>query len=351
MKIGIVGSGTISGHHLSAASRYRRCEIVGIADRDIARARAQAARFSVPRSFDNLADLLRLKPDIVHVLTPPDAHESLVLEALGAGAHVYVEKPMAISETACENMRRAAARAKRELCVGHSLLYTPVMVRAQQILASGVAGQILHAEAGYYYDVRRNPTYGKGHWAKELPGGLAEDLAVHLAAILIRLLGTPQRTLAASRTSAEIPEDKTADVRALLDCEHGLGTLSVSLRARPDVSLVDIWCTRMLLRLNISSMSLTVHRDLAIPRKIARALGNVDVAAQLVGGTLGTMWQLFRKTVDGSYGIVPLIHAFYAAIEAGQPAPVGPAEGARVVAVMRSIWPAVIGSSRVAVAQ
>jgi hypothetical protein len=37
---------------------------------------------------------------------------------------------------------------------------------------------------------------------------------------------------------------------------------------------------------------------------------------------------------------VPLIHAFYAALEAGRPAPVGPDEGTQTVAMLRSIWPA-----------
>ena len=351
MKIGIVGSGIISTHHLTAASRYPRCEIVGIADRDISLARAQAQRFGVAQTFDNLTDLLNLRPDVVHILTPPDTHEALVLESLAAGVHVYVEKPMAISEAACENMRRAAVRANRELCVGHSLRHTPAMIRAQELLASGAAGEIVQAEAGFYYDIRRNPGFGAGHWTEKLPGGLAEDLAVHPASMLIALLGAPGRILALSRPSPEIPDGKAADVRAILDAERGLGTLSVSLRARPDMGLVDIWCTRMLLRLNVSSMSLTVHRELPIPRKLGRAVGNIDVAAQLVGGTMSASWQLLRKKIDGSYGIVPLIHAFYAALEAGRPAPVGPAEGAQVVSVMRSIWPALDQSARLVPAQ
>jgi len=47
MKIGIVGCGMISGHHLNAATRYRGAQVIGLVDRDIARARAQAERFGV----------------------------------------------------------------------------------------------------------------------------------------------------------------------------------------------------------------------------------------------------------------------------------------------------------------
>jgi predicted dehydrogenase len=60
----------ISGHHLTAATRYRGAEVIAVVDQDITCARAQAERFSVKRSFDNLNYLLALKPDVVHVLTP-----------------------------------------------------------------------------------------------------------------------------------------------------------------------------------------------------------------------------------------------------------------------------------------
>jgi predicted dehydrogenase len=343
MKIGIVGSGMISGHHLNAATRWVGSEVVGIVDRDIERARAQAAHFSVAHTFENLADLLALKPDVVHILTPPASHAPLAIEALQAGAHVFVEKPMATSEAECEAMSAAAARAGREICVGHCLVYTPAVMQAMELITSGRVGQVVQASVSFSYDVRRNPSFGTAHWSMQLPGGLAEDLAVHPLSLLIRLLGRSARVMSVTRGAPSIPGNQTADMRALLDAERGLGTVSVSLRAKPDMELVDIQCTQALLRLNVSSMSLTVQRELPVPRKIGRALGNLDVASQLVMGTFGAAWKLARKKIDGSSGIVPLIHAFYAAIEAGKPAPVTAAEGAESVRLLRSIWPAATG--------
>lgn len=353
MRIGIVGCGIISRHHLAAVSRYPGFTVVGLADCNVELAREQASRYSVPRAFDNLSDLLELRPEVVHVLTPPDSHELLACQALAAGAHVYVEKPMALSEAACDNMKAAALRAKRELCVGQSMLYMPAVLRARELLESGVAGEIVHAAAGFNYDVRRNPNFRGGHWAKALPGGLAEDLAVHPASLLVNLLGAPRRILALSRAARElsggspgaadatsvIPDDKPAEAVAAIDAERGLGMLSVSLRTRPDMALLDISCTRMMMRLNIASMALTIYRDRRVPRAIGRAFANIDAAAQLLGGTLRASWQLARGKVDGSWGIVPLVHAFYGALERGDPAPVSPDEGRRLVGVLRAIWP------------
>ena len=219
----------ISGHHLRAAASYPGNEVLGLVDRDIGRARAQAERFTVKRTFDNLADLLALKPDVVHVLTPPALHLGAVVEALQGGAHVYVEKPMALSVADCEAMTRAAAAADRQLCVGHNWLYTPALLEAQELIAKGGTGEIVQAAASFNYDVRRNPSFGQHHWSKDLPGGLAEDLAVHMLGAIIRLLGAPLRTYAVSRSAPAVPGGKTADVRAVVEAERGLGTIAVVL--------------------------------------------------------------------------------------------------------------------------
>lgn len=340
MKVGIVGAGVISQLHLSALARQGRARVVGIADRDLERARAQAQRNGVPGAFAGLGELLAAtKPDVVHVLTPPDTHAALAVEALDAGAHVFVEKPMAVTEAECQAMSAAAARANRQLCVGHCWLYTPAMLQARDLIASGTAGDVVQAAASFSFDLRRNPGLGQGHWAGALPGGIVEDLAVHPVSVLLSLIGAPRATTGATRTGHQLAEGKDEEMRALVDAERGLGSVSVSLGAHPDVALLDIWCTRMLLRLNLSAMVLTTERELPVPRKLARGLTSFDLAAQLVTRTVGATWRVLRKQVDGSYGITPLVHAFYEALEAGRPAPVGPAEGAQAVAVLRSIWP------------
>lgn len=318
--------------------------MVGIADSDLVRARAQAERFSIERAVGSLSELLALRPDVVHVVTPPASHAALVLEAVGAGAHVFVEKPMAISEAECATMARAAEQAGRQICVGHCWLYTPAMLQAQRLIASGAAGEVVQADASFTYDLRRNPSLGQVHWAAGLAGVIAEDIAVHPLSLLIRLLGAPRRTLAVSHTSAS-SDGKPDDMKAVIDAERGLGTASVSLRGRPDVALLDISCTRMLLRLNISSMRCTIERELPVPRKFARGLTNLDVAAQLIGGTARASWNLLRGKVDGSYGVIPLIHAFYSALENGEPAPVSASEGLQVVKMLRSIWPAPLATA------
>jgi hypothetical protein len=106
-------------------------------------------------------------------------------------------------------------------------------------------------------------------------GGFTEDLAVHMVSFLIRLLGAPIRTRAVSRVSATSGSALVEEGRGVIETERGLGTLSVSLRGRTDMILLDIWCTRMLLRLNVSCLALTMYRQLPVPQKIGRGLANL----------------------------------------------------------------------------
>jgi len=212
-------------------------------------------------------------------------------------------------------------------------------VRARHLLGSKAIGELVHAAAGFNYDVRRNTSFREGHWSKSLPGGLAEDIAVHPVSMLVGLLGDPRRIVELSRGAPEIPDGKPAEILAALECERGLGALSISLRARPDMALLDLSCSRAMMRLNIASMSLTIYREHRVPKAVDRALVNVDAAAQLTGGTVSAIWKTLRRKIDGSWGVVPLIHAFYDALAAGRAAPFGPADGIRAVKVLRALWP------------
>jgi predicted dehydrogenase len=134
---------------------------------------------------------------------------------------------MALSVADCEAMTRAVLSAGRQLCVGHNWLYSPALLKAQALIAGGSTGPIVQAGASFDYDVRRNPSVGQAHWSKDLLGGLAEDLAVHLLAVLIHLLGAPQHTYSVSRPNAAVPNGKSADIRAVVEVERGLGALGL----------------------------------------------------------------------------------------------------------------------------
>ena len=75
IKAAIVGCGKIADSHASQIGRVRKCEIVGVCDREPLMARQLYERFPIKNYFGDLDELLRkAKPDVVHITTPPASH-------------------------------------------------------------------------------------------------------------------------------------------------------------------------------------------------------------------------------------------------------------------------------------
>lgn len=116
VKVGIIGCGNISAIYFKNCKLYRGLEVVACADLDVSRAQARAEEFGVPKACS--VEELLADPEIQMVinLTIPAAHADICQQALRAGKHVYVEKPLAVTR---EDGRKTLELAKeRNLRVG-----------------------------------------------------------------------------------------------------------------------------------------------------------------------------------------------------------------------------------------
>ena len=105
MRVAIIGSGHISNIHGPLILQQPNIEIVGIADKDLARAKALATKLNGGSVYEEAEVMIREeKPDIVHVLVPPQYHASLSIMAMKQGCHVLVEKPLATTLADSERM-------------------------------------------------------------------------------------------------------------------------------------------------------------------------------------------------------------------------------------------------------
>jgi predicted dehydrogenase len=82
------------------------------------------------------ASLLHDSFDVVHICTPPETHESLAIEALAAGRHVLVEKPLALSAASTDQLLDVAARSGLLLCPVHQYLFQKGTARTIRLLPS-----------------------------------------------------------------------------------------------------------------------------------------------------------------------------------------------------------------------
>ncbi|OXS58061.1 oxidoreductase [Cohnella sp. CIP 111063] len=115
LKVGIIGTGNISGIYFNNGKRFESMEVVACADLDVERAKAVGQQYGVRGGS---VDELLADPDIQMVinLTIPQAHAPVALQALEAGKHVYTEKPLAATRE--EGLRVLEAARSKGLRVG-----------------------------------------------------------------------------------------------------------------------------------------------------------------------------------------------------------------------------------------
>ena len=122
MRVVVAGLGNMGRCHALAYHAHPQAEIVGLVNRsDIALPQPLA---SYPR-LETFEQGLALKPDLVCIATYSDSHADYAIAAMEAGAHVFIEKPLATSVADAQRVVDTAKRLKRKLVVGYILRHHP----------------------------------------------------------------------------------------------------------------------------------------------------------------------------------------------------------------------------------
>ena len=129
VRVLVVGCGQMGSSHARAYHACDDFEIVGLVSplKDADRLSAELGDYPVFRDFTKA--IAETKPDAVSINTLPDSHAAYALEAIAAGAHVFVEKPLAETVADAESVVKAATAAKRKLLVGYILRHHPLWTK------------------------------------------------------------------------------------------------------------------------------------------------------------------------------------------------------------------------------
>src|SRR5262245_28124066 len=102
----------------------RGVELVSVCDANAKSAQAFADTWGVPATFESIEEMLREQHvHALHVLTPPNSHHALAKIALESGSHVFLEKPMCVSEGEADALLTLAHQTGLLLGVNHNFLY------------------------------------------------------------------------------------------------------------------------------------------------------------------------------------------------------------------------------------
>lgn len=196
INVGIIGMGR-SGWELHAAP-LRKIEgyrLVAACDQSPARLEQAGREFGVRTFREPQALIADPEVDLVVIASPSHLHAKLAIEALAAGKHVLVEKPMALTLAEADAMVAAANRAKRLLTVFHNRRWDRDFQMVKRIVQQGVLGELLTLDSRVMTYGPEWTTYGvaefnpKWRIQKAYGGGFLADWGPHLVEQLLDLTG------------------------------------------------------------------------------------------------------------------------------------------------------------------
>ncbi|ODT72201.1 MAG: oxidoreductase [Pelagibacterium sp. SCN 63-23] len=133
LRVLVVGLGNMGMSHALAYTRIDGFDVVGVCTRNIDKVELPEALQGAARYSSFETALAELKPDVVSINTMPDTHAPFAIQAMEAGAHVFVEKPMALTVADAEKVVETANRTGRKLVIGYILRQHPSWVKFIEI--------------------------------------------------------------------------------------------------------------------------------------------------------------------------------------------------------------------------
>ena len=346
MKVGIIGCGAISRKHLSHIGGITGVEVVGVSDTDEESARNIARRFGIGHVYQKASEMLEdRRPEVVHILTPPQSHKELSIQAMQAGCHVLVEKPMALNVGEADEMIAASRRHRVKLAICHNFLFDPAVLAARDLVASGEVGQVVSVEVFWriyraggdrdFYRIRR--------WLYALPGGIFHEPAPHPVYLLLEFLRTVRVVSAISkRIGSDLPAP-TDELRVLFDGEPGLGAMAVSVTTNPYQVFLNIFGTKMTLHVDLLTNTVLKLKSSGTGGLLQAVLLDPDQGLRLLAESVTISVQAPGHQRILGHGV--LIRKFYESIREGTDPPVTAEAGRAVVEVLSQIW-AMLGKER-----
>lgn len=362
LRVAIVGCGKIADGHIEEIQKMpRAAKVVAACDLEILMAEQIAVRYGVPAYYDDLDKLLtREKPDVVHITTPPGSHLPLAIKCIDAGAHVYVEKPLAPTFPDAKRLVEHAVAAKKKLTIGYSYLFDPPAIAMRDLVRHGALGAPVHVESFYGYDLAG--PFGSaimgdaGHWVHRLPGKLVHNNLDHILSKLPdffpderpeeEAFADPLGGLSIFAHGFSRREQRYGDARDDLVDELRLTILggkasfqgTFSSHIKPTGHFTRVHGTRNTLHVDYVMRTVTLDAESKLPSAMGRLVPAFDQGAQYLKEAGKNLLRFARSDFHYFSGMNRLFAMFYESIFTGAPPPIPYRDILRISAIMDEVF-------------
>ena len=335
LRVGIVGCGKIADGHAEILKFLPDADLVAVCDREPILAEQLAVRFAIPGWYSNLDDMLAKEHlDVVHITTPPGAHLALTRQCVAAGAHVFLEKPLAPNAAQGRQLIEAVTSAGLQMTINYWPNFDPPAMELKKLLASGVIGDPVHIEAFIGYDLAG--AYGQAlmqdpaHWVHALPGKLFQNMMDHIFNRITPLLPAAESDLEVQAFAFKRREAVRNDTTDLLLDElrvvirsGGVSAFgSLCSHARPVANTLKIYGTKNTVEVDFANRTVVLAASQKYPSALGRLFPPFQTAARFFAQARSNVGAFRRYESQYFAGMSTLLELFYAGIRNGGPPPI-----------------------------
>jgi len=233
--IGIIGTGSIAGHHIKSIQELDNCHLVALASSSPERAKLATKKFGLDTYSDYRQLVERTDIHMVIICTHSGNHLGPTLAAAKAGKHVLVEKPLEVSLERADQMIAACKAAGVKIGCIFQNRFSPDYRQLKEAVSSGVLGK-LHLGNAYIKWYRSPEYYHSSNWKGTIKGDGGAALinqGIHTIDLLLDIMGEVKSVFGKVTTVNHQIEGEDLGV-ALLSFKNGaLGTIEGSTAITP----------------------------------------------------------------------------------------------------------------------
>jgi predicted dehydrogenase len=347
LTIALVGCGKVADQHVGEIKKLKNVRLVAVCDQEPLMAEQLASRYGVRAYYSDFDRMLQQqKPDVVHITAPPQSHVLLGKQALNAGCHILVEKPLALDLEEAASLIDHAICSNRKMTIGYTYYFDRIARCMRTMIQEDALGEIVHVESFLGYDLSgrfAEPIFADGtHWVRQLPGGLLQNNLDHLLNKITEFINDERPSVHASAWRGGGPLDATLglpdELRVMISGQTASAYATFSAHARPLAHYLSIFGIKNTMHLDFISGTLTFATTSALPGAIGRVWCSFGQARQYFRESGRNVFRFARSQYDYLDGLNFLLNAFYDSIIHDTPVPIPYTEMLRTSAMMDEIF-------------
>ncbi|WP_078379037.1 Gfo/Idh/MocA family protein [Sutcliffiella halmapala] len=235
LNFAIVGAGSIAPNYAEAIRLHKETTLAAVCDNNPKVKDGFVKTNSVQKYYQNYQDLLQDSSiDVLCICTPSGMHAEMAIEAIKAGKHIIIEKPIALTLEEADRVINAAEKYGVKATVAFQKRFNPAVIQTKQKVDNGSFGKMIHANTTVRW-YRDQSYYNQDQWrgTASMDGGALMNQCIHNIDLLRWMMGPVKKIVGFTTTRRHQIEMEDVGV-SILEFESGaLGVIEGSTAIYP----------------------------------------------------------------------------------------------------------------------